>query len=54
MSERLTDFAFGALCAWLKANKLEAVTRSGQTLLVYRKQPKRKLMVKDGRLVAKC
>jgi hypothetical protein len=48
------DEEFAELCSWLKANKLEAKTSRGQTLIVRPKTfVKPKLEVRNGRLVRK-
>lgn len=47
------DEEFAAICSWLTARGLKAVTRHGQTFMVYRKEKKYPLEVRGGLLKRK-
>lgn len=47
------DIEFAELIAWIKARNLEARTTRGQMLIIRPRSLKRKLEVRNGRLVAK-
>jgi hypothetical protein len=47
------DLEFAEICDWLTKRGLQASTRRGQSLIIYRKEKKYPLEVRNGKLTRK-